>query len=196
MKVMDIVMIILIGLGLAFEVLSVSVAQGSVLGDVKGRRIVLMCLMVCAWQIVALTIGCWLASLLPIEKYTHEVRMIWKLFAGIILIGLGGIKLFLIYFKKAVPEVRSDIDFKRICGIASYTSIFTLFAGFAGGLMLLNALHLGIMICVTTLGIVVVGVFVGYRNGELDKRVYWTGGILLIIAGILAIMQYIGWLVG
>lgn len=192
---MDIIMIILIGLGLAFEVLSVSVSQGSVLGDVKGRRIVLMCLMVCAWQVVALSIGYWLATLFNIEEFSPEIQMIWKLFAGIILIGLGGIKLFLIYFKKAVPEVRSDIDFKKICGIASYTSIFTLFAGFAGGMMLLNALYLGIMICATTLGIVVIGVFVGYRNGELDKRIYWTGGVLLIIAGILAIMEYVGWLV-
>lgn len=193
---MDNLMIVLIGLGLAFEVLAVSVAQGSVLGSVKARGIILMCLMVCAWQVVALAIGCVLASLFHIEEYSDQIQMLWKLFAGIILIGLGGIKLFIIYFKKAVPEERSEINFKKMCGIASYTSIFTLFAGFAGGLLLLNEIRLGIMICVTTIAIVICGLYVGYRNGELNKRIYWGGGAILIIAGILAIMEYLGWQIG
>ena len=127
---MEIVMIVLIGLGLAFDVFAIAVSQGSVLGNVKARGIVLMCLMVCVWQ-VALTIGYLLAGLVHVSTLPDEVRMVWGILAALILITLGAVKLLFIYQKKAIPEVLSDIDFKKTCGIASSTSIYTLFAGFA-----------------------------------------------------------------
>lgn len=190
---MDIVMILLIGFGLAFDVFGIAVSQGSVLGSVRARGIVLMCLMVCAWQVVAMAIGYGIASLLHIENMSEGVQKVWSILSAFILIALGGIKLFIIYFKKAVPEARSDINFKKTCAIASSTSIYTLFAGIACGFLMLNAVYMGAVICILTIGIVIAGVYVGYRNGELDKRVYWTGGILLVIAGLLTVMQYIGW---
>lgn len=190
---MDIVMILLIGFGLAFDVFAIAISQGSVLGSVRARGIVLMCLMVCAWQVVAMAIGYGIASLLHIENMSESVQKVWSILSAFILIVLGGIKLFIIYFKKAVPEARSDIDFKKTCAIASSTSIYTLFAGIACGFLMLNPVHMGAVICILTIGIVIAGVYVGYRNGELDKRVYWTGGILLVIAGLLTVMQYIGW---
>ena len=131
---MEIVMIVLIGLGLAFDVFAIAVSQGSVLGNVKARGIVLMCLMVCVWQVVALTIGYLLAGLVHVSTLPDEVRMVWGILAALILITLGAVKLLFIYQKKAIPEVLSDIDFKKTCGIASSTSIYTLFAGFACGL--------------------------------------------------------------
>ena len=90
-------MIILIGFGLAFDVFAISVSQGSVLGDVKARGMVLMCLIVCAWQMVALSIGYTLASLINIEMTSVEVQRVWSLLAALIFISLGGIKLFLIF---------------------------------------------------------------------------------------------------
>lgn len=185
-------MIILIGFGLAFDVFAISVSQGSVLGDVKARGMVLMCLIVCAWQMVALSIGYTLASLINIEMTSVEVQRVWSLLAALIFIALGGIKLFLIYNKKAIPEERSEIDFKKTCGIAASTSIYTLFAGFACGLLMLSGVKTGIAVCIMTIAIVIVGVYVGYRNGELDKRIYWSGGIFLIVAGSIVVMQYIG----
>lgn len=190
---MDIIMILLIGFGLAFDVFGIAVSQGSVLGSVRARGIVLMCLMVCAWQVVAMAIGYGIASLPHIENMSEGVQKVWSVLSAFILIVLGGIKLFIIYFKKAVPEARSDIDFKKTCAIASSTSIYTLFAGIACGFLMLNPVYMGAVICILTIGIVIAGVYVGYRNGELDKRVYWTGGILLVIAGLLTVMQYIGW---
>ena len=190
---MDIVMILLIGFGLAFDVFGIAVSQGSVMGRVKERGIVLMCLMVCAWQVAAMAIGYGIATLPHIEKMSEGVQMVWSVLSAFILIVLGGIKLFLIYFKKAIPEVRSDIDFRKTCGIASSTSIYTLFAGIACGFLMLNPVYMCSIICILTIGIVIAGVYVGYRNGELDKRVYWSGGILLVIAGLLTVTQYIGW---
>lgn len=190
---MDIFMILLVGFGLAYDVFGIAVSQGSVLGSVKARGIVLMCLMVCAWQVVAMAIGYGISALVHIDGMPKSVQMVWSIISAVIFIALGGIKLFLLYYKKAIPEVRSDIDFKKTCGIASGTSIYTLFAGAACGILMLNPVYLGVMICVLTIGIVIVGVYVGYRNGELNKKVYWTGGILLILAGVLTILQYLNW---
>ena len=121
-----------------------------------------------------------------------SAQRVWSLLAALIFIALGGIKLFLIYNKKAIPEERSEIDFKKTCGIAASTGIYTLFAGFACGLLMLSGVKTGIAVCIMTIAIVIVGVYVGYRNGELDKRIYWSGGIFLIVAGSIVVMQYIG----
>ena len=42
-----------------------------------------------------------------------------------------------------------------------------------------------------TIVIVILGVFVGYRNGELNKKMYWAGGIFLIGAGAMVVTEYI-----
>ncbi len=186
-------MILLVGFGLAFDVFAIAVSQGSVLGDVKARGMVLMCLIVCAWQVVAMTIGYSIASIPNLAEMTDEVRMVWTLISATIFIALGGIKIFLLSKRKAIPEVKSDIDFKKTCGIAASTSIYTLFAGMAAGLITIDAVRMGITICIMTVGLVIIGVYVGYRNGELDKRIYWSGGVFLILAGAITIVRYLFW---
>ena len=44
--------------------------------------------------------------------------------------------------------------------------------------------------------IVIAGVFVGYRNGELDKKMYWTGGVFLIAAGTVVAVEYFTKVIG
>ena len=112
--------------------------------------------------------------------------------AATIFIGCGGIKIFLVQRRKAVPEIRSQIDFGKICGIAGPTSIYTLFVTMGGGFVSLNPFYVAVAICVLTIAIVIGGVYVGYRNGEIDKKVYWTGGIFLVAAGVLTIFDYCG----
>lgn len=187
---MDWIVIMLVCFGLAFDVFSISVAQGSVLGKVKARRLMLMCLIVCAWQLVAISIGYGIAALADVRYTSVDVQGVWSLVSATIFIATGGIKIFLIQRRKAVPEICSDIDFGKTCGIAAYTSIYTLFAAMGCGFLMLNPVRLGIVICVLTLGIVVSGVFMGYRNGEINKKVYWTGGVFLIGSGALVTAEY------
>ncbi len=187
---MDWVIVFLVCFGLAFDVFSIAVSQGSVLGSVQGRRLSLMCLIVCAWQLIATSIGYGIASLAKIYQYNVDVRGVWSLVAATIFIASGGIKIFLVQRRKAVPEVRSDIDFKRICGIAASTSIYTLCVALGCGFLMLDIVKIAASICLLTVGIVIFGVFVGYRNGELDKKMYWTGGIFLIGAGIIVAVEY------
>ena len=187
---MDWIVIMLVCFGLAFDVFSISVAQGSVLGKVKARRLMLMCLIVCAWQVVAISIGYCIASLADVRYTSVDVQGVWSLVSATIFIATGGIKIFLIQRRKAVPEICSDIDFGKACGIAAYTSIYTLFAAMGCGFLMLNPVRLGVVICVLTLGIVVSGVFMGYRNGEINKKVYWTGGVFLIGSGALVTAEY------
>ena len=91
-----------------------------------------------------------------------------------------------------MPEIRSQIDFGKICGIAGPTSIYTLFVTMGCGFIQLEAIYVAIVICILTIGIVIGGVYLGYRNGEIDKKVYWAGGIFLIAAGVLTIFDYCG----
>ena len=187
---MDWIVILIVCFGLAFDVFSISVAQGSVLGKVKARRLMLMCLIVCAWQVVAISIGYGIASLADVRYTSVDVQGVWSLVSATIFIATGGIKIFLIQRRKAVPEICSDIDFGKTCGIAAYTSMYTLFAAMGCGFLMLNPVRLGVVICVLTLGIVVSGVFMGYRNGEINKKVYWTGGVFLIGSGALVTAEY------
>ena len=167
-------------------------AQGSVLGAVKVRGLVLMSLIVCSWQIVSVAIGSYVGALPFRANLSEEAINGFILVAATIFIGCGGIKIFLVQRRKAVPEIRSQIDFGKICGIAGPTSIYTLFVTMGGGFVSLNPFYVAVAICVLTIAIVIGGVYVGYRNGEIDKKVYWTGGIFLVAAGVLTIFDYCG----
>lgn len=185
-------LLLLICFGLAFDVFSIAVAQGSVLGAVKVRGLVLMSLIVCSWQIVSVAIGSYVGALPFRANLSEEAINGFILVAATIFIGCGGIKIFLVQRRKAVPEIRSQIDFGKICGIAGPTSIYTLFVTMGGGFVSLNPFYVAVAICVLTIAIVIGGVYVGYRNGEIDKKVYWTGGIFLVAAGVLTIFDYCG----
>ncbi len=184
------IFLILAGLGLSFDVLSIAVAQGSVLGNVVAKKMVLMCLIVCGWQAIACGMGYCLSIPIAIETLTPEAQGLWSLIAAVIFIAEGGIKLYIIHHKKEVEEERQEINFGKICGIAASTSIYTFFAGFACGVLMVSTVGLGIMICVLTIVLVIIGVYVGYNNGDLHKGVYRSGGIVLIIAGALVIINY------
>ena len=184
------IILILVGLGLAFDVFAIAVEQGSVLGSVVAKNMVLMCLIVCGWQLVSCFLGYCLSMPIDIDNMTVEAVGVWSLIAAVILIAEGGIKLYVIYHKKQVEEECQEMDFGKICRIAASTSIYTFFAGFACGVLLISTTALGIMICVMTILLVIIGVYVGYNNGDLHKTVYRSGGILLILAGVVVVLQY------
>lgn len=188
---MDWIIVVLVCLGLAFDVFSIAVAQGSVLGKVKFRGLVFMCLIVWAWQLVTLSIGYGIAALIDVKSLQPEVRDALWLVASTIFVGCGGIKIFLAQNKKAVPEELSDINLKKLHGIAAPISIYTFFVAMGCGFLTLSYVDVCAVICIMTIAIVILGVFVGYRNGELNKKMYWAGGIFLIGAGATVVMQYI-----
>ena len=185
-------LLLLICFGLAFDVFSIAVSQGSVLSTVKVKGLVLMSLIVCSWQIVSVAIGSYVGALPFRAKLSEEAINGFILVAATIFIACGGIKIFLIQRRNAVPEICSQMDFGRICGIAGPTSIYTLFVTMGSGFIRLEPFYVAVTICLLTIAIVIGGVYVGYRNGEINKKVYWTGGIFLIVAGVLTIFDYCG----
>ena len=193
---MDVAMIMLVGFGLAFDVFYIAVSQGCVLGTVRAKSMTLMCLIVCGWQSVAIGLGYALSSLPKIYRMPEDIRMVWTLLSALIFITLGVVKIYINNHKPAMPEVRQEVNFRKICAIASTTSIYTFFAGVACEWIMLDVVRVSIMICLMTIALVILGVYVGYRNGELDKRMYWSGGVLLIIAGLLVIFEYLLWWFG
>lgn len=188
---MDVVLMLLVGFGLAFDVFYIAVSQGCVLGSVRAKSMSLMCLIVCGWQIVALAIGYAIARLPRVSSMSFDLRMVWSLISALIFIVVGIIKIYINNHKIARPEICQEVDFKKICAIASSTSIYTLAAGLACEWIAFDIVRISIMVCLMTIALVILGVYVGYRNGELDKRVYRSGGILLVLAGLILIVQYL-----
>lgn len=187
---MNWIIVVLVCLGLAFDVFSIAVSQGSVLGKVKFRGLVFMCLIVWAWQLVTLSIGYGIVALIDVKSLQPEIRDALWLVASTIFIACGGIKIFLVQRRKAVPEELSDINLKKLHGIVAPTSIYTFFAAIGCGFLTLSYTEVCAVICILTIAIVIMGVFVGYRNGELNKKMYWAGGIFLIGAGALVVTEY------
>jgi len=188
---MDVALMVLIALGLAFDVFAISISQGSVLGEVKARGLIFMCLIVVAFQGLAVLLGTVTIRPIHIENMSAEVQKTWRILAAAIFLAEGGIKIFLVYYKKSIPEIKSDIDLKKITGIAAATAIYTYFAAAACKIMQFNMIWTWAAIGVATVALVIVGVYVGYRNGELRKEIFRGGGGLLIIVSILIVLQYI-----
>lgn len=191
---MNIVLLLLVGFGLALDVFALAVAQGAVLRRVRLQGLGFMALIVCGWQILAVTLGYLFSRIPHVEDNDLGVQMIWSLVAATIFAAIGGIKLFYLHFKPEIPEARGEFDFKRIFKIGASISVYTFFAGIACGLLLIRPLAVELMMFLMSLGLVIGGVYVGYRRGSGHKGIYYSGGGVLVLVGAMMLARYFIWL--
>lgn len=189
---MNIFEIMMICIGLSLDVFAVCVCEGSMLMKIKRNRLICMGAIFCLWQLVAIETGNFI-SLIPIfRQVSGEVQKIWQVFSAIIFFVLGIYMLYKAWKKEIILEQRSEINYKKVCMAAMITSLDALFADIGIGFLGSSIYVVAIMILIITYLFVILGIYTGYRLGyEQKTKVYWAGGIILMIAGIDVIIRYL-----
>ncbi len=177
--------VILVCLGVSFDVLALSICCGSVLGELKIKDITKLALMFCMFQTGSGILGA-LLSYIPIFRDEADDAPRFGYVCSIII--LIGVSLFLFYKgrkNEPVLERRSEINFKKYWGTAALASIDTLFAGAGVAMWPAEWWSYAIVLFVITVLAVYIGIYIGYRLGFEPKNIaYRIGGAVLIVAAI------------
>ncbi len=177
--------VILVCLGVSFDVLALSICCGSVLGELKYKDITKLALMFCMYQTGAGALGALLSYIPLFRDETGAGRRFGYVASIIILIGVS---LFLFYKgwkNEPVLERRSEINFKKYWGTAAIASIDTLFAGASIAMWPAEWWSYAIALFFVTAIAVYIGIYIGYRLGFEPKNIaYRIGGAVIVVAAI------------
>ena len=174
---MGIIEILLISIGLSFDVFVVHICVGAGFSRKHGKDTLLSSLIFGGMQLFALILGNVVADILKPDRKMNETISTaasgWELLSVLIFIGLG------IYM---ICKARNNK--KRLRKLAVLTSVDAYFAGMGIGFWSVEILEQGMVLLPVTIIQCFLGVEVGYRLGcEYNCKAYWIGGILFLIAG-------------
>lgn len=167
--------------GLSLDVMAMCVCEGSLLRQVHGGRLTVMCLIFCLWQVGALELGRLISRL---SRLGAQSVPFWRILAVIILFGLAALYILKALRRRAVFEHCSEISYKRVLLGAVITSIDALFVGASTGFLETRWLFSFVTLFVVTAICGALGVFIGFHFGyEQKTKAYWCGGVLFLAAG-------------
>ena len=179
---MDLVLTsILLGVGLAMDACSVSMANGLKEPKMNVKKVILISMMFALFQALMPLIGYFIGSMLLsyIEKYIPWIALI--------LLGFVGGKMFIEGLKHQEEEVDGkSLTFIVLLVQAIATSIDALSVGFSiADYKVHEALISALIIAIVTFAICIAGVYIGKKFGTaLGSKAEMIGGIILIIIGL------------
>ena len=176
---------ILLGVGLAMDAFSVSLANGLEEPNMKKRRMCFMAGIYAFFQFAMPMIG-WLCVHTIVEYFENfELFVPW--IALILLLYIGGKMIWeALHESKEAVEERVVLTFATLILQGLATSIDALSVGFTiADYGLLMAFIASLIIAVVTFIICMVGLLIGKRAGQhLSSKATILGGIILILIGI------------
>lgn len=182
---MGIIEILLVCIGISFDVLAVSVCYGAVLMKIDKVKLLRMVGIFCTAQVIAAALGN-LFVFMPMFRDRAESSSTLYSFCSIVLMLVLG--MFLLYKSRKdgdILERRSELDFRKIRLTAVFTAVDSLFAGLLFSFMDVNIIMSAVCLLVITAIAVVAGIHIGYRLGyEPKKNAYIIGAAVLLVAAI------------
>lgn len=174
---------VLLGVGLAMDAFSVSLANGLNFPDMKKTTLLKIAGVFALFQFAMPMIG-WVLVHSVAEKF-QKVQPVIPWIAFGLLLFIGG-KMIIEGIKGDEEEVKADIGFKSLMVQGVATSIDALSVGFTiSDYNLRNALVSTIIIGVVTFAICVIGLLVGRKLGtKLASKASIFGGLILVGIGI------------
>ncbi len=182
---MGIIEILLVCIGISFDVLAVAVCHGAVLMEIDKGKLARMTAIFCATQLAAATIGHLFVFMPMFKNRAESTSTLYSFCSIVMMLALG---FFLVYKGRKnsdMLERRSELNFRRITMAAMFTAVDSLFAGLLFSFMDANIFVSLSCLLVVTAAAVVAGIYIGYRLGyEPKKKAYVIGAAVLLVAAI------------
>lgn len=185
---MNLLTLILVGVGLSIDSLAASITTGACAKNVKIRHVFKIAAFMALFQGTMPLIGWFIGSSFKsiIEHYDHWV-------AFVLLLGIGG-KLIYDGIKNS-GQINTKTDTTNnflLAGMALATSIDALILGIGFGLININIWLAMLIIGTTTFVFSSVGVVIGEKLGnKINKGIEIFGGLVLIGLGVKILMEHL-----
>ncbi len=188
---MSIIEIVLISIGLSFDVFAVMTVEGAMLAAIEKKKLCGMAVIFCTWQLVSVT-GGYLISLIPV--FQHAARFLqagWTILSTIIFFAIAAFLLYKAWKKEDIHERMQEVNFKQVITTAILVSLDAFFAGIGFGFMGANVLVVDLSLLVVTVVFVILGIYTGYRLGwEQKPAALCIGAACIIFASMDIIVTY------
>ncbi len=184
---MDLISILLIGIGLAMDAFSVSVSDGIILKKPKVYEAGKIALFFGGFQFLMPCIGYLLGSAFAryIEECDHWI-------AFILLAFIGGKMIYEAVSEKDDEEIKNPLSIATLTVMAIATSIDALAVGVTFATMNVTVLWASSIIGVVTFFISAAGVYIGSKCGNLfGSKAEIVGGLVLCGIGIKILIEHI-----
>ena len=185
MLIMNILEIILIGIGLAMDAFAVSVCKGLSMQKMSIKKALIIALYFGGFQALMPVIGYFIGSTFSgfVEKVDH-----WIAFG---LLAIIGINMIVEAFKKEDDKLNDKVDVKTMLALAVATSIDALAVGITFAMLDNNIFIDATIIGLVTFIISFAGVKIGNVFGDKwGNKAEFVGGCILIIIGLKIILEH------
>lgn len=188
---MDIISVLLTGVGLAMDAFSVAVTDGITLKKPKLSGVIKIALFFGAFQFLMPCLGFFCCS-----AFSKLVEAFAPWIAFVLLAFIGGKMIFeAVCEKEECEEIKNPLSFATLTVLAIATSIDALAVGvvFATELMTLPVVLLSAgLIGIVTFIISFAGVYIGAKCGNLlGNKAEIAGGLVLVGIGIKILLEYL-----
>ena len=184
---MNLLSMIVIGIGLSVDSLAASITTGALSKSLKLRRVLKIALFMALFQGVMPLVGLLVGSSFrqEIEAYDH-----WVAFSLLLLI--GGKLIYDSLYSSENPEAITYTKNLTLAGMALATSIDAMVIGIGFGLMDVNIWMAMLIIGLITFVFSSLGVIIGEKIGcRVNKGIGIIGGIVLISLGTKILIEHL-----
>lgn len=177
--------ILLVCIGISFDVLAVSVCYGAVVAKIEKKLLLKIMGIFTLCQTVGVMLGEMVSEIPMFKEQSAEVGIMSNACSIAILMVLGVILLYKGCRQEDTLERRSEIDFKKVWISALFASADSLFAGFSFALWSVNQIEVLVCVVLITVLAVLIGIKLGYHVGWEPKKIaYFIGAAILLVSAI------------
>lgn len=175
--------ILIVG-GISLDIFASMEIEGAMLAEVKRKSLLTACTLVTILQLGFFYGGYFTGSQLNRVGVFQNAHWVGELIAIAVFLMIGVRLIIKAIRREFVDEKRRECTPTQYIRIISVTSIYTLIAGFAAGLLGINVWMMFALIIVCSVLVVVGGLYTGYHFGFQAKTIaYIFGAILLFASG-------------
>ncbi|MBE7015637.1 MAG: manganese efflux pump [Ruminococcaceae bacterium] len=184
---MDIISIILVGIGLAMDAFSVSVSEGIILKKPTLGQSAKIALFFGAFQFIMPCAGYLLGS-----AFAHYITAFAHYIAFVLLGFIGGKMIYEAVYEKEDGEIKNPLSFNTLLVLAIATSIDALAVGVTFATVHTPVVFASAIIGIVTYAISFCGVYIGSKCGNLlGNKAEILGGMVLIGIGTKILIEHL-----
>ena len=186
--------LLIVSVGLSIDVFVAAAYMGAGFSKIRWKNLVLLSVLFGGIQLGVLVLGN-LITLLPLLSITRTKTAAADRWEGLTVLIFAALGIYMILKgirKKKVLERRKDeIEWKKTTLLALVTSVDAFFVGMGLGFLDTAMIEESLVLFPVTVLEAVIGIFAGYRLGlKENRRAYWVGGALLLLASFDVILHY------
>ena len=182
---MNILEIFLMVAGISLNLFAAIEKEGALLAQIRKKTLIINTCLITLLQLVFFFGGYAACFKLNSLGVFQSIKGFGEAIAFLVFAFLGVLLFIKSVRKNDVEEKRSEITKKTYVRIIAVTTVYTLIAGCAAGLLSSSVILLLVMIIVCSIAVVILGLYTGYLQGSrFMSLLYLIGAVLLWLAAV------------